>query len=150
MLPFIAVVVPVRLSVFDVAPATFAKAPPFALTCHCTVGAGFPVAAAVNVAVAPAATVTFAGFVVTAGAVFVGAGLLLVGQPASRTEPNTTAATVATVDKRAITDRPLRWAPAEVLELTCPDKVDTTVALVMERVIKRKKAVMRADMELLM
>jgi hypothetical protein len=31
--------------------------PPFVLTCHCTVGAGFPLAAAVNVAVPPAPTV---------------------------------------------------------------------------------------------
>jgi hypothetical protein len=40
------------------------------LTCHCTVGAGDPVAAAVNVAVAPANTETFVGFVVITGKVF--------------------------------------------------------------------------------
>jgi hypothetical protein len=70
LLPFIAAVVPVMLSVVDVAPAKFVNAPPLALTCHCTVGVGVPEAAAVNVAVAPAATVTFAGFVVIVGAVF--------------------------------------------------------------------------------
>src|ERR1700722_577358 len=71
MLPFIAAVAPETLKVVDVAPATFVKAPP-ALTCHCTVGVGLPVAAAVNIAVAPAATVTFAGLVVMVGAPEVG------------------------------------------------------------------------------
>jgi len=70
LLPFIAPVVPLILNVVDVAPAKFVNAPPLALTCHCTVGVGVPEAAAVNVAVAEAATVTFAGFVVIAGAVF--------------------------------------------------------------------------------
>jgi hypothetical protein len=70
LLPLIATVVPVMLNVVEVAPATFEKAPPLALTCHCTVGVGEPDAAAVNVAVAPAVTVTFAGFVVITGAVF--------------------------------------------------------------------------------
>src|SRR5439155_1570396 len=45
-------------------------APPFVLICHCTVGVGLPLAAAVNVAVDPAATDWFAGFVVTDGAKF--------------------------------------------------------------------------------
>ena len=70
MLPFIAPVVKGIFSVVDVPPDTLVKAPPLALTCHCTVGAGVPEAAAVNIAGAPAATVTFAGFVVIAGAVF--------------------------------------------------------------------------------
>ncbi len=57
------------LSVVDVAPATLAKVePPFVLTCHCTVGAGVPLAAAVNVAVWPALTASLTGFVVTTGA----------------------------------------------------------------------------------
>ncbi len=43
-------------------------APPLMLTCHCTLGAGVPLAAAVNVAVWPWLTVRFVGFVVTAGA----------------------------------------------------------------------------------
>ena len=42
--------------------------PPSVDTCHCTVGVGLPEAAAVNVAVAPAVTVAFAGCVVTVGA----------------------------------------------------------------------------------
>jgi hypothetical protein len=42
--------------------------PPLVLCCHCTVGVGLPLAAAVNVAVAPDATVTLVGFVVTTGA----------------------------------------------------------------------------------
>jgi hypothetical protein len=37
------------------------------LTCHCTVGVGEPVAAAVKVAVWPAVTVWFAGCVVIIG-----------------------------------------------------------------------------------
>ena len=58
-----------NVNVGDVAPFRFANVvPPLVLTCHCTVGAGAPVAAAVNVAFAPATTVTFSGFVVTAGA----------------------------------------------------------------------------------
>jgi len=70
-LPLIATVVPVILSVVEVAPDMFANVPPpFVVTCHCTVGVGVPVAAAVNVAVALAVTVTFAGFVVITGVVF--------------------------------------------------------------------------------
>lgn len=61
----------VKLRVVLVAPATFVNdVPPFVLTCHCTVGAGDPVAAAVKVAVAPANTDTFVGFVVITGRVF--------------------------------------------------------------------------------
>jgi hypothetical protein len=70
LLPFMAPAVTAILSVVDVAPDTFVKAPPLVLTCHCTVGVGVPEAAAVNIAGAPAATVTFAGLVVIAGAVF--------------------------------------------------------------------------------
>ena len=59
----------VRLSVLPVAPARFVKVvPPLVLTCHCTVGLGSPVAAAVNVADWPAMTVRLAGGVVIAGA----------------------------------------------------------------------------------
>ena len=43
--------------------------PPFVLTFHCTVGVGFPLAAAVKVTVLPATIVWLAGFVVTAGTV---------------------------------------------------------------------------------
>ena len=53
-----------------VAPATLLKvAPPSVENCHCTVGVGVPVAAAVNVAVWPAFNVTSVGFNVMAGAV---------------------------------------------------------------------------------
>jgi len=58
-----------KLSVVEVAPATAVNVvPPFVLTNHCTVGAGFPVAAAVNVAVSVAPIVRFTGFSVTVGA----------------------------------------------------------------------------------
>ena len=40
------------------------------LTCHCTVGPGLPLAAALNVASPPAHTVRFVGLLVTTGAVF--------------------------------------------------------------------------------
>jgi hypothetical protein len=43
---------------------------PFVDTCHCKVGAGFPVVATVNVAFAPTATVEFVGCVLKAGAKF--------------------------------------------------------------------------------
>jgi hypothetical protein len=70
-LPFIATVVPRMVSVVDVAPDKFVNVPPpLVLTCHCTVGVGEPDAAAVNVAVAQAVTVTFVGLVVIVGAVF--------------------------------------------------------------------------------
>jgi hypothetical protein len=70
-LPFCAAVTEVTDSVVEVAPEIFVKlVPPFVLTCHCTVGVGVPVAAAVKVAVAPALTVAFAGLVVITGAVF--------------------------------------------------------------------------------
>jgi len=48
----------VKLRVVEVAPGRMLKvAPLFVLTCHCTVGVGEPVAAAVKVAVWPAVTV---------------------------------------------------------------------------------------------
>ena len=80
-LPFCPAVV-AKLKVVDVAPATGVKlVPPFVLTCHCTVGVGVPVAAAVNVAVAPAATEVFVGCVVIAGAVFPEVVVLAEPQP---------------------------------------------------------------------
>ena len=49
-----------------VAPEMLLKVePPSMLTCHCTVGVGLPLAAAVKVAVWPAVTVWLAGWVVT-------------------------------------------------------------------------------------
>ena len=53
-LPLWAVVV-AKLNVVEVALGMFVNAPPM-LTCHCTVGVGLPVAAAVKVAVDPAGT----------------------------------------------------------------------------------------------
>ena len=44
------------------------QAPPTGLTCHWTVGAGFPLAAAVKETSCPAATVWLTGLVVTDGA----------------------------------------------------------------------------------
>ena len=59
----------VNVNVVEVAPAILLKlTPPSVLTCHWTVGAGVPVAAAVNEAVCPAVIVRLDGDVVTAGA----------------------------------------------------------------------------------
>jgi hypothetical protein len=60
----------VKLSVVEVAPepeTLLNVAPPSVLTCHCTVGVGEPVTAAVKVAVWPAVTVWLAGWVVIVG-----------------------------------------------------------------------------------
>jgi len=70
-LPFCDKVV-VKLRVVEVAPETLLNVvPPSMLTCHCTVGVGEPVAAAVKVAVWPAATVWLAGCMVIVGYGFV-------------------------------------------------------------------------------
>ena len=46
------------VSVVELAPATSLNdVPPFVLSCHCTVGAGLPLAAAVKLAACPAVTV---------------------------------------------------------------------------------------------
>src|SRR5882724_3116647 len=67
----------VKFRVVEVAPETLLNvAPPSVLTCHCTVGVGEPVAAAVKVAVWPAVTVWLAGCVVIVGVVFEGAPVL--------------------------------------------------------------------------
>src|ERR1700691_5820002 len=118
-------------SVGEFAPAMFVNvAPPFVLTCHCTVGAGWPEAAALNVAAAPAVTVTLIGLVVITGAEAFGSELPT--PHAARTAQATTrAATVATVDRCAITDRPLRWAPAEEQPLR---GLDTCFSHAVERV----------------
>jgi hypothetical protein len=70
----------VKVKVVEVAPARAVNPLP-EFTIHCTVGVGVPVAAAVNVAVAPAVTVRLVGLVVTTGAD--GAGVLV--QPATNT-----------------------------------------------------------------
>src|SRR5205085_801285 len=81
-LPFCAAVA-VKLRVVPVAPEMLLNvAPPSVLTCHCTVGAGLPLAAAVNVAVWPAATDWLVGWVVTDGAKFtVSVAAVLVAVP---------------------------------------------------------------------
>jgi hypothetical protein len=64
-----ALAVKVRLAL--VAPARSVKVvPPSVLTCHCTVGVGLPVAAALNVTL-PGHTVWFSGFTVTTGPLLV-------------------------------------------------------------------------------
>src|SRR5437899_3145743 len=58
----------VKLRVVEVAPETLLNVTPLSvLTCHCTVGVGEPVAAAVKVAVWPVVTVWFAGCMVIVG-----------------------------------------------------------------------------------
>jgi hypothetical protein len=60
----------VKAYVVEVAPATlFHVPPPLTDCCHCTVGPGFPEAAAANEALVPAATLSLPGSVVIAGAV---------------------------------------------------------------------------------
>jgi hypothetical protein len=71
-LPDSAAVVDATVNVPVVLPASVVSsvnvAPPSVDTCHCTVGAGLPEAAAVNVALAPSTTVVLVGCVVTVGA----------------------------------------------------------------------------------
>ena len=58
----------VKLSVVEIAPGILENVPPwFVLTCHCTVGAGVPVAEAVNVTGWPATIVWLMGPVATTG-----------------------------------------------------------------------------------
>jgi hypothetical protein len=61
----------VKLKVVEVAPTIGLNVvPPFVLTIHCTVGAGLPLAAAVNVTVPPTPTDRLTGFSVTVGSKF--------------------------------------------------------------------------------
>lgn len=58
----------VKVRVVEVAPDRLLNvAPPSMLTCHCTVGVGVPLAAAVKLTLAPAVTVWLVGLVVTTG-----------------------------------------------------------------------------------
>ena len=60
--PFSAVVVAAMVNVSVVAPDTGEKVAPWSVeTCHCTVGVGKPLAAAVKVALWPAVTVWLTG-----------------------------------------------------------------------------------------
>src|SRR5205814_7827104 len=75
-----------KLSVPLVAPGMSVKPEPLS-TCHCTVGAGVPLAAAVKVAVPPAQTVWLVGCVVTAGATLtVNVAALVVAVPQALVE----------------------------------------------------------------
>ncbi len=75
----------VKLYVVEVAPGiSDQELPPFALTCHCTVGLGFPLAAALKLAVCPALTVWLLGWLVITGAMLtVSVAALLVADPAT-------------------------------------------------------------------
>ena len=65
------------------APAMLLQVAPSVLTCHYTVGAGLPLAAAVKVAVWPALTVVLLGFLVTVGAYCtVSVAAVVVAEPA--------------------------------------------------------------------
>ena len=65
----VSVALVVKVSVGEVAPVMSAKVtPPSVLTCHCTVGVGVPLAAAVKVTGVPAVMVWLVGSVVTTGA----------------------------------------------------------------------------------
>ena len=69
-------------NVGDVAPATLVKFTPSVLCCHCTVGVGVPLAAAVKVAGDPLATLMLAGLVVITGpAVTVNVAAVVVAEP---------------------------------------------------------------------
>src|SRR6516162_5475892 len=82
--PFMAVVTLVSVSVVLVAPLMALQVTPLSvLTCHCTVGVGVPLAAAVNDTLAPAVTVWLVGWVVMVGAaVTVRVAALVVALPA--------------------------------------------------------------------
>ena len=71
-------VVAAKLYVALVAPVIFVQVVPLVLTCHCTVGAGVPVAAAVKMAVPPTFTLVATGCVVITGAVAVSVTLVAV------------------------------------------------------------------------
>ena len=81
--PFSPAVV-VKLSVVDVAPVMLLNVvPPLVLTCHCTVGVGCPLAAAVNVAVCPLVIGWLNGFkVITAGVFTVSSAAFVFEDPA--------------------------------------------------------------------
>ena len=59
----------VKEYVVEVAPVMSVHADPLVLTCHCTVGVGEPLAAALKLTVDPEAPVRLVGCVVTAGTV---------------------------------------------------------------------------------
>jgi len=76
LFPLCAVVTDDNVSVPEVAPEMLVKVVlPAALICHCTVGVGFPLAAAVKLAVCPAVTDWLVGCVLIVGATAGGGGV---------------------------------------------------------------------------
>jgi hypothetical protein len=65
---FVSVDAVVKEYVVEVAPEMFVQVVPSVLDCHCTVGVGEPLAAALKLAVDPEVTVLLVGCVVMAGA----------------------------------------------------------------------------------
>jgi hypothetical protein len=65
-----------------VAPLISFQIVPFVLSCHCTVGAGVPLAAEVKLTLAPAHRVWEVGWVVTVGGILAGAAVLLISNSA--------------------------------------------------------------------
>src|SRR5258708_37278868 len=102
-------------------------APPSVLTCHCTVGTGFPLAAATKVTFEPALIDWLTGFVVTDGAKFtviVAAAVVAVPDPLVNTARNSVpfwpASTFDTV--KVVVVAPATWlngAPPSVLNCHC-------------------------------
>jgi hypothetical protein len=93
--------------------------PPSVLTCHCTVGVGEPVAAAVKVAVWPALTVWFAGSVVIVGGVgefTVSVAAVVVAVPAAFV--NTARYWFPFCDKVVVKLRAVEVAPETLLNVT--------------------------------
>ncbi len=117
------VAVVTKLSVVEVAPATFVKVvPPLVLTCHWTVGVGLPLAAAVNVAVCPALTLWIAGLVVIAGAANAGdtvsVAAVVVAEPCEfvKTARNLLPVSIAVVVKFNVVE----VAPATLVKVVPP------------------------------
>src|SRR5213594_3519011 len=95
--------------------------PPSVLTCHCTVGVGAPVAAAVKVAVWPAFTVWFTGCVVMVGGVgefTVSVAAVVVADPAELV--NTARYLLPLCDKVVAKLSVVEVAPERLLKVTPP------------------------------
>src|SRR5882672_2409884 len=112
----------VKLRVVEVAPETLLNVTPASvLTCHCTVGVGEPVAAAVKIAVWPADTVWFAGCVVIAGGVgefTVSVAAVVVAVPAEFV--NTARYWFPLCDKVVVKLRVVEVAPERLVNVTPP------------------------------
>src|SRR6266478_4663956 len=110
----------VKLRVVEVAPETLLNVtPPSVLTCHCTVGVGEPVAAAVKVAVWPAVTVWLPGCAVMVAEVFtVSVAAVVVAGPAEFV--NTARYWFPVCDKAVVKLRVVEVAPETLLNVTPP------------------------------